>query len=53
MTHDEAFKPSNPAKKGYNKTIAKFPDYKEDPQKATTRKVKPEGAEERPNWRPS
>jgi hypothetical protein len=31
MTHDVPFKPSNPSKKGYNKTIAKFPEYKEDP----------------------
>lgn len=36
--HDKAFKPSNPPKLGYNKTIAKFPPYKEDPMQAPKRK---------------
>jgi len=31
------FKPSNPSKKGYNKTINKFPEYKPDPIKQATR----------------
>jgi len=31
------FKPANPAKKGYNKTISKFPEYKPDPIKIATR----------------
>ena len=30
IEHDKAFKPSNPAKRGHNKTIAPFPYYKED-----------------------
>jgi len=33
MQHDVPFKPSNPPKRGHNKTIAKFPEYKEDPLK--------------------
>lgn len=31
--HEAPFRPSNPAKTGYNKTINKFPEYKEDPIK--------------------
>ena len=27
MTHDAPFKPSNPPKRGYNKTLEKFPKY--------------------------
>jgi hypothetical protein len=45
--HDKPFQPSHPPKKGYNKTIAKFPEYKEDPLKFVTRaKKKEEGEEE-------
>ncbi len=51
--HDKAFKPSNPPKKGYNKTLEKFPPYKEDPLKFIERKKPVEGAEERPNFKPS
>jgi len=36
--HEAPFKPSNPSKHGYNKTIAKFPEYKEDPIKQAVRK---------------
>lgn len=52
MSHDFPFKPSNPPKKGYNKTINKFPDYKEDPMKAVQRKHKQEGEDDR-IWRPN
>ena len=31
--HDKPFKPSHPPREGYNKTIAKFPVYIEDPPK--------------------
>jgi len=31
------FKPSNPSKQGYNKTINKFPEYKPDPMRIVTR----------------
>lgn len=51
--HDKAFKPSNPPKHGYNKTLEKFPAYKEDPLKFITRKKPVEGEEERPSFRPS
>jgi hypothetical protein len=51
--HDKAFKPSNPPKRGYNKTLEKFPPYKEDPLKFITRKKPVEGEEERPNFKPS
>ncbi len=53
MTHEQPFKPSNPPKKGYNKTIEKFPPYKEDPLKSVVRKKTPEGAEERAKWKPT
>ena len=52
MTHDVAFKPANPSKKGYNKTIAKFPEYKEDPLKQVVRKQKQENEDDR-KWRPN
>jgi Domain of unknown function (DUF4586) len=51
--HDKAFKPSNPAKRGYNKTIDKFPCYKEDPLTFIERKKPVEGEEERPRFKPS
>jgi hypothetical protein len=28
---EKPFRPTGPAKKGYNRTINKFPDYQEDP----------------------
>ena len=37
MTHEFPFKPSHPPRKGYNKTLEKFPEYKEDPMKAVLR----------------
>lgn len=51
--HDKPFKPSNPPKRGYNKTIDKFPDYKADPLKFIERKKPVEGEEERPCFKPS
>jgi len=44
-THDVPFKPANPAKKGYNRTIDKFPEYKEDPLRVVKRKQPAEDAE--------
>ena len=32
MIHSYPFRPNNPAKKGYNKTIGKFPVYYEETQ---------------------
>jgi len=37
--HENPFRPSNPSKVGYNKTISKFPEYKPDPIKIAVRKV--------------
>lgn len=51
MTHDVPFKPSNPPKKGYNKTLDKFPEYKEDPLKFAARKK--EEDESKGKWKPS
>ena len=42
MEHDKAFKPSNPAKIGYNKTFEPFPHYQPDPKKPLTRKMEEE-----------
>lgn len=53
MEHDKPFKPSHPPRLGYNKTIARFPPYKEDPKKPITRKMKVEGEDEKPKFRPS
>jgi hypothetical protein len=36
--HEAAFRPANPSKYGYNKTIGKFPEYKEDPIRQAVRK---------------
>lgn len=49
MEHDAPFKPSNPPKKGYNKTLDKFPEYKEDPLKAVERRK--DEAEEKARWK--
>jgi hypothetical protein len=37
--HENAFRPSNPAKHGYNKTISKFPEYKPDPIRIAVRQI--------------
>jgi hypothetical protein len=49
MEHDAPFKPSNPSKKGYNKTLEKFPEYKEDPLKEVVRQKEKE--DERARWK--
>ena len=38
MEHDKPFKPSNPPKRGYNKSLAPFPVYIPDPKKGLERK---------------
>lgn len=49
VTHDAAFKPPiKPPRSGYACTLARFPEYKENPPKAPTRKVKIEGEPEAP-----
>ena len=49
MMHDMPFKPSHPPRRGYNKTLAKFPPYKEDPLRVAMRKKEPE--EDKAKWR--
>ena len=51
MTHDVPFKPANPSKKGYNKTLNKFPEYKPDPMKVAMRKKEVEGGSDMKEWR--
>ena len=53
IEHDKAFKPANPSKRGYNKTIAPFPYYLEDPKKPLTRKMPVEGEEEKAKFKPT
>lgn len=53
IEHDKPFRPTHPPKKGYNKTIAKFPAYIEDPKKPVTRRVPIEGEEEKPKFKPT
>jgi hypothetical protein len=53
MEHDRPFRPSNPPKIGINKTISKFPEYKEDPPKQLKRKVPVEGADEPAKFKPT
>ena len=51
VEHERAFRPSQPAKKGPQATIDKFPQYMENPLKAKVR-VKPiEGQEEPARWK--
>jgi len=49
--HENPFKPSNPPKEGYNKTINKFPDYKPDPIRVAVRK--PEDPTKKDPYRPN
>mmetsp|Transcript_22743 Transcript_22743/g.21942 ORF Transcript_22743/g.21942 Transcript_22743/m.21942 type:complete len:82 (+) Transcript_22743:726-971(+) len=51
MTHDRSFFPASPSKNGYNNTIGRFPDYKEDPPKEVTRKR--DGSNDNKLWRPT
>lgn len=53
MEHDAPFKPSHPPRKGYNKTLDRFPPYKEDPLKPVLRKKTAEGEDERGRWKPT
>lgn len=51
MSHEAPFKPANPSKKGYNGTIDKFPEYKEDPMRVAVRKKEDDKKEDRPSWK--
>jgi len=53
VEHDKPFKPSHPPRRGYNKTLEKFPNYVEDPLKEVTRRVAVEGEEDRKKFRPT
>lgn len=52
MTHEVPFRPSNPPKRGYNKTLDRFPPYIEDPLRVVTRKKTTEG-EDKGKWKPT
>eukprot|EP00347_Sterkiella_histriomuscorum_P023179 403335648 len=51
VKHDVPFMPSNYPKKGYNKTIGKFPEYKEDPIIEVNRKR--QSVNEQAHWKPT
>ena len=51
MEHDKPFKPSHPPRVGYNKTLARFPEYIEDPKKQVERKMDEE--EGPPKFKPT
>lgn len=53
IEHDKAFKPSHPPRTGYNKTLAKFPDYQPDPKKPIERKMPVEGEDDKKAFKPS
>ena len=53
MDHDKPFKPSNPPKRGYNKSLAPFPMYIEDPLKPVTRKPEDEEEMMKKKFKPS
>ena len=49
--HERAFRPANPAKKGYNKSIGRFPSYIENPPKEITRVRPVEGDDPPPRFK--
>ena len=51
MEHDKPFKPSHPPRIGYQKTLAPFPYYMEDPKKPLERKMDDE--EGPPKFKPT
>jgi len=51
VKHPEPFRPSNPAKKGYNKTIETFPSYSEDPGRKAMAKSIDHFAKHTGHWR--
>ena len=52
MSHDRPFFPPNPSKRGYNKTISRFPEYKPDPLPEVKRGEKKDGDDEK-KWKTS
>jgi hypothetical protein len=53
VNHPGAFKPSNPAKKGYNKTLEKFPAYVEDQGRKINLKSVDYYAKQSGLWKPT
>ena len=53
IEHDKPFRPSNPPKLGYNKTLEKFPAYQPDPKKPVTRKMPIEGEDDKAKFKPT
>jgi len=51
IVHEVPFKPSNPPRKGYNKCLDKFPEYKPNPTNPVKRKMPVEGQEEPPKFK--
>lgn len=49
--HERAFRPANPAKKGANSTINKFPKYMENPGKQISRVRPVEGEDPPPRFK--
>ena len=49
--HSAPFKPSHPAKKGYNKTLQKFPVYREDQGKKVAQKSREHYAKQSGYWK--
>jgi hypothetical protein len=45
------FRPSNPAKRGYNACLNSYPEYKEDPIKVIQRKKEDPEKEEKAKWK--
>lgn len=46
--HDQPFRPNNPAKKGYNKTLESFPKYQTEVGEREANVIK--GSADRPPW---
>jgi len=54
VEHEAPFKPSHPPKRGYNRTLATFPEYiPEQTEKVIKRKKEDESKEQTPSWKPS
>ncbi|CAI2375938.1 unnamed protein product [Moneuplotes crassus] len=53
VKHPQPFRPSNPAKKGYNKTLEQFPSYTEDPGRPAKKESTKHYAAQTGKWRPT
>lgn len=50
-THEQAFRPSNPSKKGFNATLEPFPEHMPDPVPEPARRKPKDDTEQPPSWR--